>query len=168
MPELTSGLFWKMKRLDGSPFMGHLTSTAGVNTKEKAPYRVLHVRKPTFIREGDVVRTFNDEVVILMQHPNDFDWAVSFKAAYAKNTLAWQRLNVAVHPVSGVEVSSGYTSMGTLYVNMDTPEELDLKGLVDTNYRFITGQDVRQDDKVGDFLVRRVVKALGVNVVYTS
>ena len=117
---------------------------------------------------GDVIKAYNDEVVILMDNPNDLYWAVTFKAAYAKQILEWRRPVTAVHPVAHVAMNSVYIDMGPLYVNMDSPEELNIGGLVDTKYHFLTGQDVHPEDKVGDFIVRRVVKVMGVNLVYTA
>jgi hypothetical protein len=169
MPELSEGLFTEMRRIDGAKFRGHLLPSVGVNTKEKAPYRVLHIRTPTFIESGNTIKTFHGEVLILMEHPDDFGWVKSFKGAYAKDHLVWLRPQVTMHPVAHVKQATGtFTDMGKLYVNMDTPEELKIEGISDTKYRFITGQDVQVNDRIGEFTVLRVVDSLGVKVVYTS
>ena len=168
MPKLTHALFKVMRRLDGAKFNGHLTTASAVTTKEKAPYRVLYARKPTFLNVGDTVFSDGGEVVILMEHPDDFDWATSFKAVYAVKLMAWYRPVKVLHPVAHVEQDAGYSNMGQLYVNFDMAEEMKFEGFMDTKYRFITGQDIRVDDKIGVYIVKRIVESLGVKVVYAS
>lgn len=159
-------LFKTLRRIDGACFNGHLTTSGLVNSKEKAPYRVLHVRKPTFIQVGNTIRTLGGEHIILMEHPDDFEWATTFKAAYAKDLLTWTRPTKVVDAVAHVLRDTGYQSMGALYANFDTPEELKMEKRSETEYRFITGQPVLVDDKVGGKLVKRVVESLGVKIVY--
>lgn len=166
MPKLTNGLFKVYTRLDGAKFHGHLTTSGMVTTKEKAPYRVLLVRRPTFISAGDVVVSPGGEHIILLEHPDDFDWATSFKASYAKDKLAWSRPVKVDDPVARVPRDVAYQDMGVLYVNFDTPAELKVEGLSGTEYRFIAGQGVQVDDRVGDKVVKRVVDSLGVQIVY--
>lgn len=168
MPKLSHALFSVMKRIDGAKFYGHVTSSSTVSTKEKAPYRVLHARRPTFLIAGDVVISHGGEVIILMEHPDDFYWAKSFKAVYALEKITWKRPTYQVDPVSKVKKDLGVVDMGSLYVNFDTPEELNVEGIEDTKYRFITGQDVQVNDKVGDYVVKRVIKSLGVKVAYAA
>lgn len=168
MPELTNSLFSKMRRVDGARFHGHLLPSVGVNTKEKAPYRVLHVKTPTFIRAGDTIDTFHGEKLILLEHPDDFAWALSFKGAYAKDYLVWKRRITSLDPVSGVSKGGGLIDMGQIYVNFDTPEDLQMEGVSSTGYRFITGQDIKVNDMVGDYHISKVVKSLGVNIAYVS
>lgn len=172
MPELSNANFEVMRTIAGAKFYGHLTSASAINTKEKAPYRVLYARRPTFIRAGDTILTRGTEVVILMEHPDDFDWAQSFKAVYALEKLPWTRQIKIIDPVSKVEKNAGEQNMGTIYVNFDTPEEVNFLGMLDTKYRFITGQDVRVGDEIGDstlkLTVKRIVHALGVKVVFAS
>lgn len=168
MPELSQGLFKVMKRVDGAKFHGHLSTTAGANTKDKAPYRVLYARRPTFLIAGDVIITSAPEVVILMEHPDDHEWAVSFKAVYALEKLSWKREQFSIDPVSKVKKQQVDIDMGTLYVNFDTSELDNFEGLSGSKYRFITGQDVRVGDKVGSETVKRIVKSLGVNVAYVA
>lgn len=168
MPELTDALFEVMKRVDGAKFNGHLTSSSSVNTKEKAPYRVLHARRPSFLKAGDTIITRGAEVVILMDHPDDFDWAVSFKAVYALNKLAWSRTTKIIDPVSHAEKNGPPVNLGTLYANFDTAEEYSVFGFSDTGYRFITGQNVLVGDIVGGYTVKRVVESLGVKLVYVT
>jgi hypothetical protein len=166
MPKLTAGLFKVYTRLDGAKFRGHLTTSGLVTSKEKAPYRVLHVRRPSFIAAGDVISTPGGEHIILLEHPDDFDWATTFKASYAKDKLAWSRPVKVEDPVARVVRDIAYQSMGDLYVNFDTPSELKVEGLSGTEYRFIAGSGVLVDDKVGDKIVKRVVESLGVQIVY--
>lgn len=168
MPELTDGLFQIMRRIDGVKFRGHLLPSAGVNTKEKAPYRVMHIKTPTMIRAGDVVKTYNGEVLILMEHPDDFGWAISYKGAYAKDNLLWRRPAMVLDPVARVERATGKIDMGRIWVNFDSPEDLQMEGISDVGFRFITGQDIRVNDEVGEYHITKVVKSLGVNVAYVS
>lgn len=168
MPELSHALFSVMRRVDGARFNGHLTSSTTVSTRERAPYRILLVRKPNFIKAGDTILTRGSEVVILMEHPDDYDWASSYKAVYALDQLPWSRETFIIDPVSKVQKSSGSVSLGTLYVNFDTAEEIKFEGFTDTKYRFITGQDVQVGDKVGEYFVKRIATALGVKVVYVA
>jgi len=168
MPELSHGLFEKMRLVSGAKFYGHLTSSSAVSTKEKAPYRVLLARRPTFVKPGDTVVTNGAEVVILMDHPDDYPWAASFKAVYALEQFTWSRNTFVVDPVSKVKKDSGDTPLGKLYVNFDMAEELNTFGFQDTKYRFITGQDVQVGDKIDEYVVKRIVKSLGVKVVFVA
>ena len=168
MPKLTDGLFQTYIRMDGAKFHGHLTTSGLVSAKERAPYRVLHVRKPTFIQAGDVIRTPGGEHIILMEHPDDFDWATTYKAAYAKDRLAWTRPVKVMDPVAKVLRDITYQDMGHLYVNLESPEELKFQGLSDTGYRFVVGRGVLVDDKIGDKVVKRIVESLGVQLVYVE
>lgn len=166
MPKLTSGLFQTYTRVDGAKFKGHLTTSGLVTSKEKAPYRVLHVRRPALVVAGDVIHTQGGEFIILMEHPDDFDWAVTFKASYAKDTLAWTRPVRGLDPIANVMRDMGDQDMGVLHVNFDTPEELKVEGFGETGYRFIAGRGVQVGDKVGDKIVKRVVDSLGAQIVY--
>lgn len=168
MPRLSDALFRVFTRIDGSRFRGHLTTTAIANTKDRAPYRVLYVKNPTFIKPGDVVRSYNGEYIILMDHPSDFDWANSFKAVFCNSQLPWVRRVEVEDPVSRVPRTVDHVSMGTIYANLDNPSELGLEGLVETGYRFITGQDVQEGDLVDNLRVRRIVSILGIKVVYVA
>lgn len=168
MPELSNGLFKVYTRIDGARFNAHLTMTPPASAKDRVPYRVLHVRKPTFIKAGDVIRTPGGEHIILMEQPDDFDWATTFRAAYAKDLLPWTRPVNVIDPVAHVQRDVAYISMGNLYVNFDTPEQLKLEGLTDTSYRFLTGQDVRVGDRVDNKVVKRLVETLGVLVGFAS
>lgn len=168
MPKLSHGMFEVFRRLDGAKFNGHLTSSSLSSSKDKAPYRIMLVRRPTFVLAGDTVFSKGGEVVILMDHPDDHSWAASYKAVYALDVLNWSRQTTTIDPVSGVPKDTGYSAMGSLYVNFDSPELMNFEGFQDTKYRFITGQDVRVDDKVGTYIVKRVVKSLGVKIVYAA
>lgn len=168
MPELSQGLFQIMRRIDGARFHGHITSAVAVSTKEKAPYRVLYARRPSFLVAGEVVFSKGGEVIILMDHPDDFPWAKSFKVVYALDKYPWSRERTSTHPIAKVQETSYQEALGELYVSFDSPEEFSTMGFSDTKYRFITGQDVQVGDKVGEFVVKRVVKSLGVKVAFAS
>lgn len=157
-----------MRRLDGAKFNGHLTTSTAVSTKEKAPYRVLYARKPTFLKPGDTVRSNDTEVIILMEHPDDFPWAKSFKSVFAQQQLDWFRPITVTDPVSGVPKGNGEASLGKLYVNFDTAEEFRFEGFQDTEYRFITGQDIRVGDRVGTYRVKKIVEMLGVKIAVAA
>jgi len=58
--------------------------------------------------------------------------------------------------------------MGKIYANFDTPLEDRTLTMSDTEYRFLTGSDVKVRDKVGGKLVQRVERVLGVNLVYAT
>lgn len=166
MPKLTAALFKVYTRMDGAKFRGHLTTSGLVTSKEKAPYRVLHVRKPTFVLAGDTVVSAGGEHIILMEHPDDFDWATTFKASYAKDKLAWSRPVKVEDPVARVVRDIAYQPMGDLYVNFDTPQDLKAEGLSETGYRFVAGRGVQVDDMVGSKIVKRVIESLGAQIVY--
>lgn len=168
MPELSNGLFKVYTRLDGARFNAHLTMTPPASAKDRTPYRVLHIRKPSFIKAGDVIRTPGGEHIILIEYPDDFDWATSFKAAYAKDQLVWTRPVRFEDPVARVVRDVSMQAMGTLFVNFDTPETTHLEGLTETGYRFLTGQDVQVGDHVGVKVVKRVVETLGIKVGYAT
>lgn len=161
-------LFSVMRRVDGARFNGHLTSSQVGGARFAPAYRVLLVRNPCFLQPGDTILSHNGEVIILMEAPDDHPWAKSFKAVYAQNKLAWSRKVTVIDPISKVPKDNGYTSLGTLYVNFDEAGALNFQGLQDTEYRFITGQDVHVGDKVGAYTVKRIETLLGVKVVHVT
>lgn len=161
-------LFKTYIRIDGARFNGHLTNSASVSTGDKPAYRILHVRRPHFLVAGDLIRTMGGEWIILMTHPDFFNWAETFRCSYVTEVLPWTRAVQIEDPVARVTRDVAPESMGDLYVNFDTPQELKLEGLVDTGYRFVTGQDVRVGDGVGDKIIKRIVLAHGVKFVYCA
>lgn len=166
MRAISEKLFEVFTRLDGLRFKGNLSTAALVTTKERAPYRVLLVRQPCIVKAGDTVSAHSGEKIILLEHPSDFDWAKSFKAAFATESFTWKRPTKFLDPVSRMLRDVGVVLMGTVYANFDTPVEETLGGLVENSYRFVTGQDVQVDDVIGDKIVKRVVPILGAKVVY--
>jgi hypothetical protein len=159
-------LFKVFTRIDGAKFQGHLTASTAAGTAEKPPYRVLHVRTPTFVRVGDVIRSMGGEYIILMEQPDNFSWAITFKAAYVNEIVSWTRTIKIEDPVARVTRDAMTQDLGSLYVNFTNPEELNLSGVIEPGYRFITGQAVQVGDKVGDKVIKRIVEALGVKIVY--
>lgn len=168
MPEINSGLFTVMQRIDGAKFKGHLTTASATSTKDRAPYRVLYARKPTFLVPGDTVKSNDTEVIILMDHPDDFGWAKSFKAVFAQSQMDWFRPRTILDPVANIARSDGETSMGKLYVNFDIAEEYKFEGFSESEYRFVTGQDVRVNDRIGTYRIKKIVPMLGVKIVIAA
>lgn len=159
-------LFKSFIRIDGARFLGHLTNSATVSTLDRPVYRVLHVRRPHFLVVGDIIRAMTGEWIILMDHPDFFDWAETFKVSYVTEILPWTRPTRVDDPVARVARNVVDESMGDLYVNFDTPEELKVEGLNETGYRFITGQAVKVGDHVGDKTIKRIVPIHGVKAVF--
>ena len=93
---------------------------------------------------------------------------ITFKVAHGQTGYPWSRLVTVLDPVAKVARHSGYVDLGTLYVNLDSPQDLQIQGVSDLSYRFITGQPVKVNDKVGPYTITKVTNSLGVNLVYVS
>jgi hypothetical protein len=62
--------------------------------------------------------------------------------------------------------ANGVQDLGVVYCNFEQPQTEDFDKLIVTTYRFLTGQDVRVGDTVGDKTVRSVSRLFGVNFVH--
>lgn len=169
MKKLTEKLFREYRRVDGLRFLAYLTdSSLGNSQVQKVPFRMLVVRSPVLVEVKDLVEGPHGEKILLMEHPSDNDYVRNFKAGFCRDALPWSRMTSIVDPVTGFQRDEVEQSLGVVYVNLDTPVEETTLGLMDTEYRFLTGQDVKVRDKVGDKIVKRVVNILGVKLVYAS
>ena len=164
----TNRLYDVFTRLDGCKVNGFLTSASNASTKDKAPYRVFMVRKPCRVKAGDVMRAIGGEKFLLMEHPSDLYWTENFKAQQITGVYEWHRPVKIMDPVARVVRDNGTQELGLIHVTFDSPEDVSLDKLLDTKYRFLTGEDVRVDDVIDDKIVKRVVRILGVNLVHAT
>lgn len=168
LPKQTNRLYDLFTRIDGCKANALLTTASNASTKDKVPYRILLVRKPCRFKIGDVIRTPGGELLLLLEHPNDLTWTENFKAQSITGVYEWQRPQKILHPVAKVLQDNGNQDMGMVYCTFDTPEDVSLDKMLDTKYRFLTGQDVKVDDVVDGKIVKKVVQVLGVKLVYAS
>lgn len=165
--KITPKLFEKFRRIDGSVFTGLLPSASEGGQSVTPSFRVLYVKKPTFVKTGDVVKSHGGEFLILMEFPDDSEDLAAFKVAYASKIFTWDRQTTVLHPVSKAPMGTDWVDQGRLYVNFDMPTEAPVGTLTDTRYRFITGQDVRLNDRVaGNKYVKTIYEVLGVKLCY--
>ena len=165
--KITPKLFEKFRRIDGSVFRGILPSATEGGQSTTPSFRVLYIPKPTFIKTGDVVKSHGGEFLILMEFPDDSEDLAAFKVAYASKIFKWERQTTVLHPVSKVPVGTDWVDQGKLYANFDMPTEAPVGTLMDTRYRFITGQDVRLNDRIeGNRYVKTIYEVLGVKLCY--
>lgn len=169
MKRLTQRLYQEYTRVDGLRVMGFIATAALGNSQvQKVPFRLFVVRNPTLVNIGDVIMTQYDEKIILLEHPSDNEFEQNFKAAFTRTAFDWVRPMVLKDPVTGFEKDTVDVPMGKIYANFDTPLEDRTLTMSDTEYRFLTGSDVKVRDKVGGKLVQRVERVLGVNLVYAT
>lgn len=170
MKPLTEKLFSTYSRIDGMRVTAFVTTAALGNSQvQKTPYRMMVVRNPCLVKLGDVMNAENDEKILLMEHPSDNAWSTNFKAAYVRIAFPWTRPTQIKDPVTGFpRDQTVWQNMGPIYANFDTPIEETTLGMTETEYRFLTGQDVHVRDKVGPKIVTKVTQVLGVNLVYAS
>lgn len=168
--KLTDALFTTFVRLDGMRVKGFLTTSPSASTKDRAPYRILTVRNPCLVDSGDTLfGSSPGEKLILLDHPSDLDYARSFKVAYARRAYPWERRVGDTDPVTGLKRSNGgYTPMGLVYANLDTPVDMTTLGFSETEYRFITGQPVQHKDRVAGKEVYKIDEILGARLVYAK
>lgn len=168
MRKLSGQLTQLFKRIDGAVF--NATLAAGTDNVRNilTDYRLMFVRKPTYISTGNIVRGFGGEYLILMDHPDDSEYEVSFKVAPVARTVAWSRMTKAVDPVSHALKDTTPVDMGLLYVNFDMPKEVTIAQMQDTRYRFIAGQDVQVGDLVDGKHVKVVTTVLGVKLGFAE
>lgn len=140
-------------------------STSKMGTSGQESYRLMSVKKPCYVRNGDVVFGPDDTVMILMDHPQSVSWAKMFKVAHVAKAGVWKRPIKILDPVAKVWRDNGYENLGWLYLNFESPTDLDFDKLNDTKYKFITGQAVKLDDMVDGKVVKKIVKIYGVKVV---
>lgn len=169
MRKLTTKHFPVFTRVDGVKIRAFLATAAlGNSQAQKVPYRMLVVRAPIIVEVGDLINTDNGEKILLLDHPSDNSWTRNFKAAYARTAFSWKRPMTVEDPVTGFKREGVPVDMGLLYVNFDTPIEETTLTMSETEYRFLTGEDVRVRDIVDGKIVEKVNRVLGVNLVYAS
>lgn len=164
----TDRLYDVFTRLDGCKVRALLTAAANASTKDKPPYRVLLVRKPIRVSVGDVLRTKGGELLLLLEHPTTLEWTKNFKVQHISGGYDWRRPLKITDPVTKMPRDNGLIDMGRVYCTFDTPEDIKLDKMLETRYRFLTGQDVRIDDLVDGRIVKRVVEVLGVKLVFAE
>lgn len=165
--KLTPQLFERFKRIDGAGFKAILTSATDGGSTVNSSFRILYVRKPNFVKVGDVVLSHGGENLILMEFPDDSKELTAFKVAYASKIVSWERQITLIDPVSGVPKGNGWADMGPLYLNFDMPDEAPVGTLNDTRYRFITGQEVKVGDRIeGKRIIKTIFEVLGVKLCF--
>lgn len=165
--KITPKLFDKFRRIDGSVFNALLPAAQDGGQSTTPSFRVLYVKKPTFLKVGDIVKSYGGEFLILMEFPDDSEDLAAFKVAYASKIFTWERQITVLHPVSKVPMGTTWVDQGKLYANFDMPAEAPVGTLNDTRYRFLTGQDVRLNDRLsGNKYVKTIYEVLGVKLCY--
>lgn len=165
MRVLTNRLFQVFRRLDGSKFHAYLTQPPLSQTKNKLLKRVLMVKQPSFVVEGDVVIAPNGQKMILMLQPDNFESLNSFQVAHVTESYIWERPRKILDPVAQVYRGNGLTPMGQIYTSIEHMDDLSLEQMVVHQYQFLTGQDVQPGDLVDGKQVQTTRKILGVNLV---
>lgn len=163
MRPLTDKLFSTYRVLGGGAVRGLLSEVPSTGT-EPTHFRTLLVRKPSPVKIGNVLFGPGGNGLLLLEHPSDFWWAVTFKVLFISRKVSWKRPVKVIDPVSKMKKDNGYQDMGLLYLNFDTGKKIN--GDLDAvKYQFYTGQDVRVDDVVGGRNVKRIVDSYGVKLV---
>lgn len=170
MKPLTSKLFKVYTRVDGMRVWGFVATAALGNSQvQKTPFRLFVARMPTTVKTGEVINAEQGEKILLLDHPSDNDWSLNFKAAYIKLSFPWTRPVPTVDPVSGFPKDDvTWTPMGVVFANFDTPLDDNTLTFSEIEYRFLTGEDVKVRDKIGEKTVNKVERVLGVNLVYAT
>lgn len=170
MTPLTSKLFKVYTRVDGMRVWGFVATAALGNSQvQKTPFRMFVARMPTPVETGNVINAEQGEKFLLLDHPSDNDWSKNFKAAYIKISFPWTRPVKMTDPVTGFEKDDEtWLQMGVVFANFDTPLDENTLTFNETEYRFLTGEDVKVRDKVGEKTVNKVEQVLGVNLVYAT
>ncbi len=164
MNPISEKLFLPYRTLRGIRFKGQV-STSRMSVAGQEAYRVMLVRTPCLVKNGDVVFGTDGSMMILMDNPSAFTWARNFKIAHVNLVATWTRPIKIIDPVAKVKRDNGYADMGRLYINFDAPAVVVFDTLQDTKYRFVTGQDVQLDDMVNGKIVKRIVNSFGVKLV---
>lgn len=156
-------------RLDGCRCRGFLTvaamPTSGVVSM---PIRLMHILKPCFMLPGQIMRTEDGSMVMLMEAEQGQDLYKTFQAVLVTSQFAWSRKSQILDPVSKVMRDGPKIELGGVYAYFDRPVDVSLEKLVESRYQFFTGQNVRIGDTVGTKLVQKVVPIAGVNLVFAE
>jgi hypothetical protein len=132
------------------------------------PIRLMHMLKPCLMNPGDVLRTEDGSMVMLMLAEQGQDIYTTFQAALVTTQFSWSRKSQILDPVSKVMRDGPVVQLGGVYAYFDRPIDVQLEKLVQSQYQFFTGQSVRQGDTVGGKLVSKVVPIAGVNLVFAG
>lgn len=167
MSILSNRLFTEMTRLDGCQFLGFLSTSFGGQQAEIGN-RILTVPVPSLVKVGDVVNGPGGTKILLMEHSDDNDQEVNFRAAYVNAAYTWKRNIKVMDPVARVMKDFKAQNLGVVYAYLDKPTDTSVGTMHDTRYSFYTGSDVQEGDLVGDRIVKKVMISLGVKFVYVE
>lgn len=166
MRPISSRLFQEFRRQDGLVFKGNLSSTT-VLSGDKTGFRIMRVRSPVFVKAGDLVAN-GSTLMLLMDHPHDNEQVACFRVAHISEKYAWKRQTKVYDGVTKMPKDTGQQDLGFVYANLEVPRASSLDNLIQMEYRFLTGQDVKVGDLVGDKMVKSVAKLFGVNLAVAA
>lgn len=165
MRPVSDRLMQDYQRLDGCRFRAFLSEAKLSGTRDVVPYRLFMTRKPPVVKVGDVVCQRGTARFILMEQPEEFEWARTFRATHISKGYEWKRPVKELDPVAKVSRDTGrIVPLGNIYVNFEKALLEEMIGFKDVSYRFITGQPVQVGDIVGDRVVKTIIEVLGVYV----
>lgn len=159
----------RFKILGGSDFYGQILDIPDTSrvTNFLSPKRYLRTGPFSPVKPGDVVVLFG-VMYIVGEHGTGFLIAPlykQFKMLQVDIELPWERNTDVVDTVTGVVKSGARTSLGTAYISLDTKNDIEDALNIQTERRlFVTDKDVAVEDYLGDFIVTKVDKLIGLSV----
>lgn len=131
------------------------------------PSLTCRVRHGSLISTGQIVRLQGGSNYLVTNHSETADW-VTHHLFRCDRQVTWTRLTTTVDPLTQLPKASSPTSLGEIWVLWEKMrrEFTDLSmRIAQENHLMVTGADVQLDDLIDDMRVKRVNRALGVNVV---
>jgi len=146
-----------------------LSETKQPNFEFSAEKTILRTRRDSLIQTGHIVERVHSGLKYLVcDHTLERDYAVK-RLLLVDRKVVWKRSTSTLHPLTGKPISSTQpTQIGEMWVlwDMIRREAPDfVMHLAEEKNLVVTGADVQLNDWLDDQQVKRVNKALGVNIV---
>lgn len=159
----------KLSRIDGLAFYGQILDIPDTSrvTNFLSAKRYLRTGPLSVIKPADVVIADKTKYIV-GEHGTGFlitPLYKHFKMLKVDLELPWTRNTDVVDPVTGVIKSGTRTSLGTAYVSLDTKNDIeDALHIQTERHIFVTDKNVQVEDYLGNFIVTKVDKLIGLSV----
>lgn len=158
---------------DGRRFLGVIdvpTNREPPGNQFTSPRRLLKARPEALVQIGDVIITPAGVRFLVAANGDGLDGDTpiyrSYRLFQMDRQVDWSRISLIIDPVTRQERESGSISLGTLWCCFEPLREDNDRvfRVREDRQRMITGADLKLNDQVGPYVVKRVDHLLGVTV----
>lgn len=160
----------KFNFLDGRFFYGQILDIPDTSRVSNflSTRRYLRTAPDTLVRPRDVIIVDNIKYVVAEHGTGFYKQPIykHFKLFEVDEILTWYQSSVTTDTVTGLEKMARTTNAGAVYVSTQPKGDIeDALHIQQVRKLCICDKDVKVDDKIGDYIVTKADKVLGVNLL---